>query len=1856
MNSKESHFVSWCIASTGTPSARVSVDRAPAKWKGPALGNAGLALAVALVAMMGLPGPRTAFASGVVTNATEANLRAALAGGGTVTFATSGTIALVDTLTIETNTVLDASGHSITLSGNRDYPYDVGHLTRVFNVRTGVTFAVVNLTIADGYADAGAGLLNEGGTVHLVGVTFSNHWATGPLSFPPVWGGPTCSGTPQGGAVCSFGGVVNATNCTFRSNRAIGYDCHSALSAYGGGLFLSGGEVNLDHCVFAANNAFGESASCIRSGGGGFGGAVFSTGRLRVRACAFTDNVAGGNKGGQSNDSNSPCSGGAGGLGQGGAICSQQELWIESSTFARNTASGGNGGNGTPSSSMYPNGYPGGAGGAAQGGAICSLTNTVVVGCTFDSNAATAGAGGTGSDGRPDYSVVGGREGFAADGGGGGIAWGGGLCVLTGAVQVINCTFAFNTVLGNNGNNGGNGVGCGYLSPRASAGNGGNGGDGLGAGLFVQHPNGTVVNCTFVGNAVFSGVGGQGGTPCCGRYNWCGTYGVTGAVGVASGGAITTGATNGAGLRVLNSILAYSTGGSNCHGAMFDLGYNLNTDASGNFTSPGSRVGVNPSLGPLANNGGPTATFALLPNSPLIDAGSCDDAPTVDQRGVARPAGVACDIGAYEYDRALVPLSLVGTASPPSIPVGGVATLNLTLANSNDVPARAVSLELEWPSQVTVAADPGLGATCTGAVMTAVPGQSRVSASGLVLGAQQECVLQVNVASLEPGLWRPTRLVLSDPDYGTRDDAQTLSLRVITPPVITPLLPSDPASNSVTLRALVNPRGAATSGFFEWGLTPALGSVTPAQALGNGFTNVTLATPRTGLTPNTVFYYRAVAANVQGSVTGEVRQAFTTGGAVVVCREDNLRASLAEGGHVRFACDGVLVVSNTVTITNDVVLDATGHDVTISGHGTVRVFQVNAGAHFTLINATVANGRCTNGGGLWNGGTVHLLRSRFVGNEAVGLAGVAGTNGLDGALNTYPLPGTSGTPGGPGSDGTGSFGGGVFNAGVLTILDSAFLSNRVVGGSGGPGGTGGGSGYGRPTVSGGAGGHGGAASGGAVFNAQAAAMTVTNSLFACSVAEGGTGGLGGNGGPVVAYGVSPGGVGGAGGQSSGAALCNWGSATFLNVTFAANHTQGGSGGFAGLPRSDYQQGSCPGSASGNGGEASGGALDNFHFVYLKNCTLWGNTALGGSGTNQCPSSPPGTNGTVRGSSLCAETGSSTTLRSTIVGYGSSLSNGWGQVTDGGHNLASDGSLALTSPDSMEYVDPLLGPLADNGGPTLTMAPAPESLAIDGGDPATCPSTDQRGVARPVGAACDIGAVEGGVVFRSPVVFATFSPSLIATGGVASLRITVSNPNPYRVPGILLSDDWPVQLSVVSPTNLSNLCGSVDLILSNRSLIVSGIDLGSNLVCTMELNFTSPTAGLYTNTVKTISADQTSFSSGTLVVASPPFPVAGGVTQSTTNGEMLTGFVNPNGRETLVYFEYGATTNYGSRTVAARAGHESSPVMVAIQLDGAVASTGCHYRLVAVNGLGTSFSNDQLFSPASPVAGTALSFDGVDDYVATSDLTPFFSNETIAVEFWFRAEAAGVLLMELGQPPLVSGWKNSQLEVLSSGEVKARIWELPPFSLGYAGLRAWTHVALRYDKTARRGDGFLNGVPSATRVSGDRRAPWEFGYQQYFVFGLNDAADLGSGAWFKGQIDEVRVWNTAPTDSEIREYMNRRLTGLEAGLVFYWRLDDGDGTRAGDGSIHGNHGVLNNGPAWVMSAVPFAATASATLLQNGFVRISFFAEPGTMCALRASSNLVDWTSLLTKEADTNGLLQWLVSPASRPMRFYKVTLP
>jgi hypothetical protein len=198
--------------------------------------------------------------------------------------------------------------------------------------------------------------------------------------------------------------------------------------------------------------------------------------------------------------------------------------------------------------------------------------------------------------------------------------------------------------------------------------------DNTGAGLLNFEGSGSAVNSTFTGNGI--GISDQG---CCGSTFTNVTISGNGAgfgasnssratitastiadntgVGLSEGGFISPGFS----LTLAGSILANNTGG-NCNigvgpgsGDFIDSGYNLETDAGASCTFSKAKhdlVGVDPQLGALQDNGGPTRTMLPASTSRVVNAlptstGLC---PAIDQRRVTRPQGPACDIGAVERE------------------------------------------------------------------------------------------------------------------------------------------------------------------------------------------------------------------------------------------------------------------------------------------------------------------------------------------------------------------------------------------------------------------------------------------------------------------------------------------------------------------------------------------------------------------------------------------------------------------------------------------------------------------------------------------------------------------------------------------------------------------------------------------------------------------------------------------------------------------------------------------------------------------------------------------------------------------------------------------------------------------------------------------------------------------------------------------------------------------------------------------------------------------------------------------------------------------------------------------------------
>ena len=338
---------------------------------------------------------------------------------------------------------------------------------------------------------------------------------------------------------------------------------------------------------------------------------------------------------------------------------------VVSGNYAPNTGGGiynGNSGTLTLSNRIVSGNSAGvfGGGISTESGSLLTLT-----GATVSGNSASVGGGINNHDGTLTLtnSTVSDNSALGAYGGTGGGIYNGGL---GGTVMITNSTVSGNSAFYNGG------------------------------GIYQVFGALTVVNSTISGNSATGICGGCSGGG--GIYNAQATAVVrnstlSGNTSYLGGSIISLYGTT----TLKNSILAKGSSGTNCYtyfsNAIVSEGYNLSDDAScfSFLNQLGDLNNYPADLSPngLQNNGGSTQTIALLATSPALDrvpVGSCTDSSgslITDQRGVARPQGGACDIGAFEL--ILYPTVLALASSPDSVIAGtaGPVTLAATLTRQD---------------------------------------------------------------------------------------------------------------------------------------------------------------------------------------------------------------------------------------------------------------------------------------------------------------------------------------------------------------------------------------------------------------------------------------------------------------------------------------------------------------------------------------------------------------------------------------------------------------------------------------------------------------------------------------------------------------------------------------------------------------------------------------------------------------------------------------------------------------------------------------------------------------------------------------------------------------------------------------------------------------------------------------------------------------------------------------------------------------------------------------------------------------------------------------------------------------------
>ena len=233
------------------------------------------------------------------------------------------------------------------------------------------------------------------------------------------------------------------------------------------------------------------------------------------------------------------------------------------------------------------------------------------------------------------------------------------------------------------------------------------------------------------------------------------------------------------------------------------------------------------------------------------------------------------------------------------------------------------------------------------------------------------------------------------------------------------------------------------------------------------------------------------------------------------------------------------------------------------------------------------------------------------------------------------------------------------------------------------------------------------------------------------------------------------------------------------------------------------------------------------------------------------------------------------------------------------------------------------------------------------------------------------------------------------------------------------------------------------------------------------------------------------------------------------------------------------------------------------------------------------------------AGNGVSFDGTDDYVTMGDVLDFERTDLLTFEAWINmGSISGVIISIIGKrgadpyPGYAFDYHTTnnvlEFKLTNTWSTNSIYVQSPTVSVEDT---SWHHVSVTYDgsSSASGVTFYLDGVTLSGNTNNQDNLSATTITSESLIIG---AENNGSVNFFKGNMDEVRIWNvTIPADT-IRKYMCRKVTsshGYWSNLKGYWRFDEGSGQTAYDQTANDNDGTLGsttgsdtNDPTWVTS--------------------------------------------------------------------------
>lgn len=193
-------------------------------------------------------------------------------------------------------------------------------------------------------------------------------------------------------------------------------------------------------------------------------------------------------------------------------------------------------------------------------------------------------------------------------------------------------------------------------------------------------------------------------------------------------------------------------------------------------------------------------------------------------------------------------------------------------------------------------------------------------------------------------------------------------------------------------------------------------------------------------------------------------------------------------------------------------------------------------------------------------------------------------------------------------------------------------------------------------------------------------------------------------------------------------------------------------------------------------------------------------------------------------------------------------------------------------------------------------------------------------------------------------------------------------------------------------------------------------------------------------------------------------------------------------------------------------------------------------------------------------GKYLTFNGTNNYAITGNLSSKFGTSSVVTLLaWVYPTNNGVVVSELGTGSTSSGWHETVFEITGGNTLRVGFWNggaITQLSTSIT-LNAWHFIAVTYDGTTMTG--YKDGV-SFSSVNFTRSAAHLNGNGEYFALGLQDATNMGSGAYGNFRLGDFQVYNTCLSSDEVnRNYMS---TAWRYGVYPYSAWNGGEPNNSG----------------------------------------------------------------------------------------------